>query len=250
MRKWFFLFIHILIPFSFANTSFDSLFAEGNQSYRNQNYASAIDSWQKADSIAPGHAGVLYNIGNAWYRSGRHGLAIVYYLRALKADPLNKDIRHNLAQAEALRQDLPEPVVSPELAEIWYKLRHVLNLNQLGLLALLLWSVAFGVWMRKHKTPGLYFVLYTLVGLWLASTGMWVYRIYEQQHDKRAVIIVQAADVFSEPSKNSDVLFVLHEGTITAWEGVQEEWVRIAIGELSGFVQKSHLNRVQQKVPH
>lgn len=60
------------------------------------------------DSLGPS-ADRYYNLGNAYYRSGLLGMAIVSYERALRLDPTNGDILDNLEFVNSKTLDRIEP---------------------------------------------------------------------------------------------------------------------------------------------
>ena len=60
----------------FANTEVNSLMKSGNELYKNNQYQSAIDEYNKL--VKQGYEGttLYYNLGNAHYRLGKVGFAI------------------------------------------------------------------------------------------------------------------------------------------------------------------------------
>lgn len=73
-----------------------NIIADADSAYMADDFQSAAMLYQEAiDSLGPS-AERYYNLGNAYYRSGLSGMAIVSYERALRLDPTNKDIRENL----------------------------------------------------------------------------------------------------------------------------------------------------------
>ena len=51
------------------------------------------------------NAGLYYNIGNAYFRLGDLGRAVLYYRRALLLNPADPNVRHNLVYARSKRAD-------------------------------------------------------------------------------------------------------------------------------------------------
>lgn len=50
-------------------------------------------------------AGLYYNMGNAYFKSGKIGSAILYYNKAQRLAPLNSDIDYNLTVANTYTRD-------------------------------------------------------------------------------------------------------------------------------------------------
>ena len=72
------------------------LIKSANAAYEKDEYDRAIELYSKAAQEQGTSSELYYNIGNAHYRLGNMGEAILYYERALKLDPSNGDARTNL----------------------------------------------------------------------------------------------------------------------------------------------------------
>lgn len=73
-----------------------NLWNEANRAYQNKQYAHAIDNYKSILQLKFSDAQVYYNLGNAYYKNGNKGPALVSYMRALKADPALKEARQNI----------------------------------------------------------------------------------------------------------------------------------------------------------
>ncbi len=70
--------------------------AEADSAYMADDFLTAASLYQQAiDSLGPSTER-YYNLGNAYYRAGLNGMAIVSYERALRLDPSNSDAKDNL----------------------------------------------------------------------------------------------------------------------------------------------------------
>src|SRR5271169_6740835 len=76
---------------AFASPSDD--FKAANQLYNDGKFAEAAAAYEK---IEPKTAHVYYNLGNAWFRQNRLGLAVLNYARARQLAPRDPDIVANL----------------------------------------------------------------------------------------------------------------------------------------------------------
>lgn len=81
---------------------FASLQARGSKiesadsAYSAGNYEEAVDLYNDVMQKEGSSAGLLYNLGNAYYKLGREGDAMLCYERAKKLDPGNSLIKQNL----------------------------------------------------------------------------------------------------------------------------------------------------------
>ena len=103
----------------FANTEVNSLMQSGNELYKNNQYQSAIDEYNKL--VKQGYEGtsLYYNLGNAHYRLGKVGFAILYYEKALKFSPGDEDTKHNLALAKRNLKDKVDELPPFFIFNIW-----------------------------------------------------------------------------------------------------------------------------------
>lgn len=69
---------------------------EANRAYQNRQYEHAIDNYKSVLQASFSDATVYYNLGNAYYKNGNKGPALVSYMRALKADPALREARQNI----------------------------------------------------------------------------------------------------------------------------------------------------------
>ena len=68
----------------------------GTKAYNENDFERAIDEWRTCVDEGIVNADLYYNLGNAYYRSGKLGFAIFYYKSALRLHPSDDDIQHNL----------------------------------------------------------------------------------------------------------------------------------------------------------
>ena len=79
-----------------ATVSGNELVQRGDSAYTADNFALAEQLYTAAMKESGTSSTLFYNLGNAYYRQGNLGKAIVNYERALKLDPTNDDARANL----------------------------------------------------------------------------------------------------------------------------------------------------------
>src|SRR5262249_53093529 len=77
---------------------------QGNRLYAKKDYAAAASAYEEALKAGPS-VPAYFNLGNALFKSGKIGQAIVHYRRARYLDPRDVDIAANLAFARAYRVD-------------------------------------------------------------------------------------------------------------------------------------------------
>ena len=72
-------------------------FAKANQDYSEGRFQEAVDGYQNLGNSGQWSANLFYDLGNAWFRLGNFGQAILNYERALALDPRHPEAAANLA---------------------------------------------------------------------------------------------------------------------------------------------------------
>ena len=88
--------LYVLICLSSLTVSAQSLTEKAEEAYMSDKYSEAVDIYEEIMQKEGISSDLYYNIGNAYYKSGRLGKAVLYYERALLLDPNNEDAQVNL----------------------------------------------------------------------------------------------------------------------------------------------------------
>src|SRR5262245_15210709 len=81
-------------------------FLRGNKLYQSGDYAGALTAYQEVANRGFTAPELEYNLGNAALKSGKIGLAVLHYRRALARRPNYESAWINLNYARALTQDV------------------------------------------------------------------------------------------------------------------------------------------------
>ena len=79
-----------------AHANQNPAFARANQDYGEGHFQEAVDGYQSLVKSGQWNANLFYNLGNAWFRLGDFGEAILNYERALTLDPHHPEAAANL----------------------------------------------------------------------------------------------------------------------------------------------------------
>lgn len=113
--------------------------AEFNDLYKNGRYEDALEGYGKVTAQEPANPWAHYNAGNALFRLGRLGPAVLEYSKAFKLDPRSGDIRANLDFA--LRQT-GQSLVQEGLPKTLHYLYYLLSDAEIKTAATLLFWLA------------------------------------------------------------------------------------------------------------
>ncbi|GIW45900.1 MAG: hypothetical protein KatS3mg077_3182 [Candidatus Binatia bacterium] len=110
----------------------DELFYRGNSAYADRDYAAAIAAYEGAIAQGVASANLFFNLGNAYFKAGHLGKAILNYERARWLAPRDADV---LANLEFARAQAHSPACTPQ----WWE--HLLWPLASRLSPMALWSV-------------------------------------------------------------------------------------------------------------
>lgn len=109
MKKSIFITIFCFLLISFSNISHASeLTDKADSAYNAQNYRAALTLYNQVLDTQGSSSELYYNIGNAHYRLGSTGKAVLNYERALRLNAANKDARANLEFVNSTIKGMPE----------------------------------------------------------------------------------------------------------------------------------------------
>lgn len=102
------LFILISITLHFGSITHAGTLEDAEAAYNKQDFENALKFYRQTLANEGASSELYYNIGNSYYRLGNLGKAVVYYERALRLDPSNKDARANIDFINSNIKGLPE----------------------------------------------------------------------------------------------------------------------------------------------
>ncbi|MCQ2143214.1 MAG: BatD family protein [Bacteroidales bacterium] len=206
---------------SAADTAYtDSLWVKATAEYTAGQWAAAAEDYAAIENLGLVSRELYTNLGNAFFKDGFYGKAILNYERALKLDPSYGDARFNLSVAQGFVQDDIEAV--PEfIFKTWTrKLCYMLPGNT--------WAVVFLVFFALALAMALLFLLgsssaarrtgfFTALAALLLAFGALGFSL-SQRNDStaadEAIVMKPVVAVKSSPGADSSKdLFILHEGT-------------------------------------
>jgi len=243
------LLLFVLPSLAAGQTAGARLYDEANRLYADGRYQEACDRYHQAVGSGIEDARLYYNLGNACFKCGKIGEAILWYERARRLAPRGSDILHNLRFVNAVKKDR-EP---EERNVVWRALGRAFaypTLNELcvGFSALGLGLFALGaVRLLSTGRPGVpWVILFTVMvclelvdGVWLGS------RLYARGAIHEAILVASEEKARAGPEQGQTVVFVAHEGTKFRIERRQGEWllVRLANG-LGGWMPRKALEEI------
>lgn len=225
----------ILIPLLATGAKPEEHFRIAGEQYALARYDSALVHYHAILDQGVHSAALYYNMGNAYYKLRKYPDAIFYYEKALKLDPGNDDLRHNLQLANAMIVDKIEPMPVFFLKQWWNTFYNLLpadtwawiSILLFGLTLLCVWLFLTSSRMIWRKTG--FFAGLLMAFMFIGSFGLASQKYYYTQRTNEAIVFVPTITVKSAPSASGVDLFVLHEGTKVRLLEQSGDWQKIRI---------------------
>jgi tetratricopeptide (TPR) repeat protein len=217
---------------------------QGNQLYARKDYAAAARAYQQALQTGPS-ADVCYNLGNALFKSGRIGPAIVQYRRARYLHPRDADIRKNLSFARSYRVDKVLAVPGP-VALVLDGAFHLLSRREAALLAavsFLLAALSLSLWVVRRGPVWILgtTVLAALSLFCLITQWVWAGEMSAQP----AVVVAPEVNALSGPGEEFKQILLLHDGTEVRIRERRGDYLLVQLpGGSGGWIRSGAVERV------
>lgn len=225
-----------------------AIWKSAEEAYSVGDFDGAIREYQSLEKAGAVSSSLFYNLGNAFYRKGSVGKAILYYERALKLDPADKDIRNNLDMARLQTLDKIDSVPQFILVEWVKNLRNKLSSNAWAIVSLILLALGVALLLlckfgRSISSRRFYFIIAMIFLLFTIFSFLFSLSLARQATgNDTAVVVENIGSVKSSPAAGGNSIFVLHEGTkVKILESV-EQWSRIEIQDgRQGWIKTSDI---------
>ncbi|NOZ60813.1 MAG: tetratricopeptide repeat protein [Calditrichaeota bacterium] len=218
------------------------LFEQGNKLYQQEQFQEAIKNYESILHNGYESWALYYNLGNAYFRLGKLGKAILNFERAYRLNPDNEDVLFNLNLAKMRAVD---NIPVPPLAEWMQKVKYALSMSViiwllLGFYFLTAILIAIRILLRQRLWQRLTKILLVpAVIILLLSGSLFYLRAHEETSVKYAILLVEKTDALGSPEEDGTVLFSLHEGVKFKVESYNDGWARIRLANGSvGWVKK------------
>ena len=223
-------------------------FFQANQAYKKGRFQAAAQGYLKLSAAGWGSGDLYYNLGNAYYRLGQLGRAVLYYERARLFIPRDPDLNFNLSQARDQTKDaIPPQSGLLEQGLFWLD---SMNLYEVFLGFALVNVLFFGVLiLRLFRRPEWTWYLVIVFGLCGAlAAGSLAVKWHQTVHDQRAVVLQKELKVLAGPDEGDTVIFKIHEGAIVQHERSEGKWALISFGpNQRGWVKSGAVEQIR---PH
>ena len=211
-------------------------FNQGNALYNENNFQDAIAMYETAETALQNPA-LLFNLGNAYFKYGRMGKAILNYRRALFFAPRDQDIKNNLQFVRTYRVDKVRVQENP-FSIMLRRLFRIISMIEAQIIATLLFLIAMGFLssfiILRRPWLGYCCMGISIVFLFFGLTWLvWSNTL----HTRNAVIIIPEVNALSGPGDDYKQILLLHDGAEVRIRETRGDYALIQLpGGLGGWV--------------
>lgn len=242
LPRWSAAFVVLLVTLWLPICGWAGDFDAANQAYDQGKFAEAKNGYEKLIESGAGSANVYYDLGNADFRIGSAGRAILNYERALALSPRHPEA---LANLKLLREQNGAKL----LPISWNsRLAHLLTVDIWTILtAVTGWIVLFGfvllVTSRRSENFGLWILtLFSAVLCAVAGVSLW--SISKDQ--ALAVITAKQTEARLAPAESAGVAAPLTAGSQVRVLSERGEWIYCELPDLGrGWIPEGAVERVR-----
>jgi tetratricopeptide (TPR) repeat protein len=219
-----FLALFFATPLFAADLTAD--FSTANKLYAEGKFADAAAAYEKVLSGGVSSPALLFNAGNAEFKSGHLGHAIVAYRRAALRSPRDAELRANLA---FVRNQVSG---ATHRESRWLNWTGALTLNEGTVLTAVLFWLTLALFIARQLRPALIPKLNNATWVLAALTifSLSVLGLRATNHFTQATAVVTAAETTarSGPFDEAQSAFTLHDGAELSVLDRHGDWVQVA----------------------
>lgn len=215
----------------------ENLMKSGNDFYQNKQYEEAIESYESILKQGYLSSELYYNLGNAYFKIGKIGRAILFYEKSLKIQPNNEDAAHNLKIANARTVDKIQNIPDLFFIKWWNIILSTFTSTGWQMIIfifyiLLLICIAIYFLVRNLQFQKYAFIFGTLNIIALVFSVVLFFASLERESSNDYAILQQSTITAKiSPDSQSDDAFVIHEGIKFKIEDQVNNWVKIRLSD-------------------
>jgi len=229
----------------------DELMKSANKFYQQGNYELAIQSYQKILGQGFESGALYYNLGNAYFKTGKLGYAIYSYEKGLKIEPNDEDLAYNLKIANSRTVDKIAQLPKLFIVSWWEGLVTSLNVSGWSFVVMivfwiLLASIAIYFFSRRSNLQKISFLSSSIsLSVLIIAAVILFARVNREAATDYGILLEPTYSVKVSPDIKSNDAFIIHEGIKFSIEDHVNDWskIRLIDGKI-GWIQKTVFGQI------
>lgn len=211
------------------DTSREALLDSAKLQYDKGDYVKAISLYNGLLDHEQEAAGLHYNLGNAYFKKGNKGMAVLHYEKALRIDQGHEDALFNLSLVNQQLIDQFEKIPSFSFRPLFVSVDQVISHGLLAVLSLLslTLSAVLILWAKLNRKRVSFNQSWGLMLLALVLYSWGAIQKSQLNSGQAAVVASNDTPARSEPNSSSTLLFELNEGTKVIQLGESGNWYNV-----------------------
>jgi len=220
-------------------------FDEANQRFEKGELDDAFTRYTTLAARGFGGVPLYYNLGNAHYRRGERGKALLWYERAARLAPRDSDVRFNLALARSHIKLENEGVLSRAVTYFDQNELAVSTAAFSAIFFLLVGLLTLGK-IRAESWSGLAIIV---AGVLFAGSGGWLGLRGYLDRRPQAVVVAPPGEVRNGPGSDYAVGFTVPEGSKVLILNSRPDWIQVGVPEqgLKGWMPADEVEAITSK---
>lgn len=230
LRNWrrlaFPVFLFFLAFASASAADVSASFDAANKLYEEGKFAEAGSAYEKMLQSGTVSSAIYFNLGNAFFKSGRLGRAIAAYRHAEELSPRDPDVLTNL---EFVRGRVQNPTLSPSRWRQWLA---ALTLNEWAVLAAMALWLWLGLLALTQLRPTLKQPMRTLIWCGGIATAVLIACLgaaWSSGSTETAIVIAPDAMTHNGPLDAAPAGATLHDGEEFEVLDAKNDWLQVRI---------------------
>lgn len=212
-----------------------TVFDQANKLYMEQKYDAAITQYESIIKNGYENGEIYFNLGNAYYKSGKIQHAILQYERAREFIPNDEDLQFNLRLVNAQLIDKVEPIPDLFMYEWAHMLLTLVPLEAMVTMIYILFIltlVSFSLFLfaatyeqkRYLLMGGMILTFFLAIGI-----ANFTIQSYRESNTEFAIVMTDVANIKSAPDRSGNDLFVIHRGLKVQVLDSVNKWKKIRL---------------------
>ncbi|NBC09825.1 MAG: SH3 domain-containing protein [Bacteroidetes bacterium] len=224
-------------PLAAAPSSATATLQAANNAYHEQDYATAIDRYEQLVQKGYESVALYHNLGNTYFRSQDYARAVLYYKRALRLAPRDKQLQQNLRLAQL---ELPGTVVNirkSDVVTLWLSVQERLSTRAwsiIGLIILWMGMAGLALWQfgknRQQRKMGFISGIVLLL-LCLLPFGFAYGRAQQEFFRQEAVVMAEESLLRAAPESGSQEVQTVYKGDVVRILDRLNNWYKVRMSD-------------------